>query len=123
VVWLLCYTVKEMGKAATRKRTTIENSDPALDALAVFQARNMLVSEIVTMGWKLALMVLLPIFIGVQLDNRFNTKPSLTLAAFFIAIFGAGVMIFKTYNDLMTQAALEQASPIKKKVKKNKTNV
>jgi F0F1-type ATP synthase assembly protein I len=112
-----------MGKAATRKRTTIENSDPALDALAVFQARNMLVSEIVTMGWKLALMVLLPIFIGVQLDNRFNTKPSLTLAAFFIAIFGAGVMIFKTYNDLMTQAALEQASPIKKKVKKNKTNV
>jgi len=112
-----------MGKAASRERTTTKNSDPALDALAMFDARNMMVSEIVTMGWKLAVMILLPIFIGVQLDNRFDTKPSLTLAAFFIAIFGAGLMIYKTYNELMTKAALDEATKSRKKAMKRKNNV
>ncbi len=111
-----------MGKAASSKQTTTKNSDPALDALAMFNARNMMVSEIVTMGWKLAIMILIPIFIGTQLDNRFDTKPSFTLAAFFIAIFGASLLIYKTYNELNAQAALEEAnnSKQKKSVKKGK---
>ncbi len=111
-----------MGKAARRERTTTKNSDPTLDALAMFDAKNMMVSEIITMGWKLAIMILLPIFIGVQLDKKFDSEPSLTLAAFFIAIFGAGLMIYKTFNELTAQAALDEAKKSKRKktVKRNK---
>ncbi len=98
-----------MGKAAARKRTTIKNGDPALDHLAMFDARTMMLGELVTMGWKLALMVLIPIFIGVQLDKHFDSKPSVTLTAFFIAIFGASMVIYKTYNRLNAQAALDEA--------------
>lgn len=112
-----------MGKAASRERTTTKNSDPALDTLAMFDARNMMVSEIVTMGWKLAVMILLPIFIGVQLDNRFGTKPSLTLAAFFLSIAGAFYLIYKTYNELMIQAAVDDAVKAKKKPIKRSKNV
>lgn len=104
-----------MGKAAARKRTTIKNSDPAVDALAMYSARNMMVTNMMSMGWRLAVMVLLPIFIGVQLDKRFDSAPSLTLAAFFIAIFGAGLLIYRTFNELTAEAALEEAKKAKRK--------
>ena len=113
-----------MGKAAARKRTTIKNSDPGVDALAMYGARNMLVANMMSMGWRLAIMVLLPIFIGVQLDKRFDSEPSLTLAAFFISIFGASMLIYRTFNELTTQAALEDAKKNKrKKTVTRKTNV
>jgi hypothetical protein len=56
-------------------------------------------------GWRLAIMILLPLFIGVQLDKKFDSSPSITLAAFFIAIFGAGVIINKTYKEINAQTA------------------
>jgi len=89
----------------------------------MFDARNMLVTEVITMGWKLAIMILLPIFIGVQLDNRYGTEPSLALAAFFIAIFGASMVIYKTYNQLTTQAAIDEARRLKKRTTRRKKNV
>lgn len=104
-----------MGKAATRKRTTIKNSDPALDYLSMYSARNMLFTNLIGMGWRLALMVLIPIFIGVQLDRRFDSEPSLTLAAFFVAIFGASMLIYRTYAELMADAAEAERTQSKRK--------
>jgi F0F1-type ATP synthase assembly protein I len=102
-------------KAAATKRTTTKNSDPTLDYFAMFDARSMLLSNMLTMGWRLAVMVLLPIFLGVQLDKRFDSSPSLTLAAFFIAIFGAGVMIYRAYIEMTAQVAQENAKKAKRK--------
>lgn len=103
-----------MGKAAASKRTTKYKGDPVLDQLAVIDARSMFFTNLISMGWRLALMVLVPIFAGVQLDKRFDSTPSLTLAAFFIAIFGASVMIYKTYLEMTERAALDEANKSKR---------
>lgn len=107
-----------MGKAATRKRTTTASSDPALDHLARFGSGGMLFNASLAIGWRLAIMVLLPLFIGVQLDRRFDSAPSLTLAAFFIALFGAGMLIYRTYQEYVAET--EPAAAYDKKSKKNK---
>ncbi len=104
-----------MGKAATRKRTRKFKGDPVVDQLAVANARGMFFANLFGMGWRLALIVLVPIFAGVQLDKKFDTAPSLTLAAFFLAVFGAGVMIAQTYNDMAKQQALDDAKETKRK--------
>lgn len=108
-----------MGKvAAPKRRTSYADSDPALDYLAAFDARAQLVGAGLSIGWRLAVMVLLPLFIGVQLDRRFDSSPSLTLAAFFIAIFGAGMLIYRTYQEYVAQAAEAEAAKSKRKPKK-----
>ncbi len=112
-----------MGKAAARKRTTTKyKGDPVLDQLTAIDARSMLMGGLVGMGWRLALMVLVPIFIGVQLDKRFDSSPSLTLAAFFVAIFGAGVLIYNTYSEINAQQAIEDARQAKRTKKRKRMN-
>lgn len=108
-----------MGKAAARKRTTSESGDPVVDRLAVIDARNMFFTSLISMGWRLAIMVLVPIFIGVQLDRRLDTKPSFTLAAFFIALIGSAYLIYKNYSDMQREQLLEETKKSKRKVKRN----
>lgn len=110
-----------MGKAAARvKRTTKFKSDPVVDQLAVVNARGMMLGHIIGIGWRLALMVLVPIFVAVQLDKKFDTAPSLSLAAFFIAVFGAGVLIARTFQDITRQQALDDARQAKRAQRKKK---
>jgi F0F1-type ATP synthase assembly protein I len=109
-----------MGKAAKRARkTTSAVNDPTQDYMAVIQAKQQFVGTAINMGWRLALMVLIPIFIGLWLDKRFDTAPSITLAAFFIALFGAGVMIYRTYKELMADVDMS-TEPRVKRLKRNK---
>lgn len=113
-----------MGKAATpKRRTTKYEDDPALDYLGAFDAKSQLLMASVNIGWRLAIMVILPLFIGVQLDKRFDSAPSITLAAFFIAIFGAGLIINKTYKEINENTNKELEKSSKSKTKKPKGGI
>lgn len=94
-------------------------TDPAVDQLAVIDARNMFFSNLVGMGWRLAVMVLIPLFIGVQIDKRFDTSPNFTLGAFFIAIAGAGYLIWKTYQGMQREQLLADMKKSKRNVKRS----
>lgn len=97
-----------MGKITSLKRKRYPRYvDPVADQLPTFDAKTMLVSNMISMGWRLAIMVLLPIFIGVQIDKKLDSSPSVTLAAFFIAIFGAGMLIYKTFTDMNANVELD----------------
>ncbi len=109
-----------MGKIFKRAKRTKAANDPIMDHLAVVNARTLLISNLIGMGWRLALVVLVPIFAGVQLDKRFDSAPSLTLAAFFIAIFAASMLIYKTYVEMSAQAASEEAKKAKRRANKVK---
>lgn len=104
-----------MSKSAVRRKTTKFKGDPVVNELAVINARSMMVSNIIGLGWRLALMVLVPIFVAVQLDKKFDSKPSLTLAAFFVAIFGAGLLIYKTFAQMQADQAKADAKEAKRK--------
>lgn len=47
------------------------------------------------MSWQLAVVVLVPIIGGFELDQKFDTLPALTIAGFFIAMGGMGVVVWR----------------------------
>lgn len=102
-----------MGRVAKKNKLT--NEDPAVDYLAGFDAKSQLVAASITLGWQLALMVLIPIFLGVQVDRKFDTSPSFTLTALFLAVAGSVVIISRTFKDINTQQASDDAESKKKK--------
>lgn len=109
-----------MGERGLSRHSSKVDEDPVVDRLAVASARSVLLGSLIGMGWRLAITVLLPIFVGIQLDKKFDSAPSLALAAFFIAIFAASLLIYKTYQD-MTAEILRQNGQQSKRTKVNRS--
>lgn len=100
-----------MGKERKTINSTATVPQDRLDkSLAVFAAQKQFITTAVNMGWQLALTVLVPVFIGVKLDNRFGTTPSYTLAALVIATGGAVWVVMTTIK----QVGREQKTTSKK---------
>lgn len=71
--------------------------------MAVLAARQDFINAALSMGWQLALTILIPVFIGAKLDDRFNSSPSYTLAALFIAIAFAGGVVSRTLKKVVRE--------------------
>lgn len=100
-----------MAATYTQRKSTTPVAQDELDrSLAVFAARKDFVAGAVNMGWQLALTVLLPVIIGVKLDDRFHTAPSYTLAALMLAALGASLVVWGTFK----QTAVKQSKRGKK---------
>ncbi len=89
-----------MGKTAAKNKTTKVAQDEIERLAQATSAKQQFVSSALDMGWRLALTVIVPVFLGTWLDNRYHTSPSYTLVALFIAIAGACVVVWKTIKDL-----------------------
>jgi hypothetical protein len=90
-----------MSKAAAKRRVTTTPAKNDLERAAQeVSAKQMFWSSALDMGWQLAVVVLLPVFIGVKLDHRYDTAPSCTLAALFIAIGGACWVVYSALKSL-----------------------
>jgi len=55
-------------------------------------------SATLTMSWQLALIVLIPIVGGFELDRKFHTKPLLTVLGFVLALVGVSAIIWRQYR-------------------------
>lgn len=105
--------------AATIKTTTAEElSRTYMDTLA---ARSQFFSATLGMGWRLALTVLIPLVAGIQLDKRYNSSPSLTLAGLMIAVAGGAVAVWKSVQEVTAEQAEMEAeeADMKAKIKKS----
>lgn len=95
-----------MGKAAAKSVKTTTPVENDIDrSLAVIAARKQFVSSSINMGWQLALTILLPVLVGVKLDDHFDTSPSYTLVALFIAIGGAVLVVSRTVGQVNREQA------------------
>lgn len=86
--------------AVQRKPTAPVAQDDIERSLAVLAARRQFISSALTMGWQMAGMVIVPVFIGVRLDEHFNSAPSYTLVALFFAIGGAVWVVRRTIQQV-----------------------
>ena len=76
------------------------------------------VSMALDMSWRLAVVVLVPIIGGFELDKQFNTSPLLVVVGFILAMGGMGLVMWQT-----VQAANEIPVPaVVKPEKSKKTN-
>lgn len=48
------------------------------------------------MSWRLALVVLVPVIGGFELDRRLKTSPALIIVGFVIAMAGTGLVLWQT---------------------------
>jgi hypothetical protein len=99
------------------KHNSSATEDPALAYLPEFDAQSMLFGSMLGIGWRLALAVLIPVFIGIWADSKLDTKPSITLFAFFVAIAASGVVIYKMYKQLDEQTSKIKFTKSKKSIK------
>ncbi len=93
-----------MGEKTVNKATAPVAQDKLDESLAMF-ARKQFFSAAVNMGWQLALTIIVPVIIGVKLDDHFHSSPSYTLAALVLAVGGAVVVVGAT----LKQVARDQA--------------
>jgi F0F1-type ATP synthase assembly protein I len=85
------------------------------DSFAALQARSQIIALTVNMGWRMAIAVIIPVFIGVKLDQKYDTSPSWTITAFFLAIAASAMIVARTVREVTDM----QAGEAKTKRKKN----
>jgi F0F1-type ATP synthase assembly protein I len=110
--------IDEYMKSGVKKRVTPKPSGPeasAGDSIAALQARTQIIALTVNMGWRMAIAVILPVFVGVKLDQKFNTSPSWTITAFFLAVAASAMIVARTVREVNEM----QASSAKPKRRKN----
>ncbi len=93
-----------MKKAAVK--TT--NIDDIERALIVQGAKRQFISVSMSMGWQLAVTVIVPVIIGVKLDDHFHTTPSYTLAALVLATGGAIAVVASTIKQVNREQAEQE---------------
>lgn len=85
-------------KSAVKRVKQVKKDE--VDAyLARVNARSMFVGSSLNMGWRLAVMVVIPIVFGVKLDEYYKSEPSYTLTGIMIAAFGACVVVWGAVKE------------------------
>lgn len=108
---------KKLKKAA-KSTSGMVPKDEIVEALSSFDAQSTFISATLNMGWQLAVAVLVPVFIGAELDNKFDSSPSYTLAALVIAVFGSVIIVKNNINEVVREQKIAQRkSKGKKRVK------
>ncbi len=94
-----------MGKAAATSKTTTSaqgDLEQLIDSSAKSMARTQVFASLLGMGWRLAVAVLVPLLLGVRLDNRLNSEPAYTLSGFMLAIGLSSYMIYREYQHIQS---------------------
>jgi F0F1-type ATP synthase assembly protein I len=99
-----------MKRAAAKRKTTPTAGDDIEQYMETFNAKRLFIAEAVNMSWRLAVTVVLPIVIGVKLDQRFASSPSFTLLGLMLAATAGCVVVWnavKAVNRAQMEADQE----------------
>lgn len=86
-----------MKKTTTPVQTPSPHARSAKDA-GVDSGRNPrdeFLAAALTMSWQLAIVVLVPIIGGFELDKKLNTLPALTIVGFVVAMIGMALIVWR----------------------------
>lgn len=92
-----------MKKAAAQRDETTTVAQDELDAkLQKFNtsAQKQFFGATFTLGWRLAITVLVPLVGGIKLDQHFHSSPSYTLAGFMIAAAAGAAAVWSTVKEV-----------------------
>lgn len=104
-------------KPAHRKTTPQVVSGSDRQQIADKQ-RSLFLTMALDMTWQLALVVLLPIIVGVELDNVQDTGRLYTLVGLGVALVGTAVVLYKTLQKANQLPVPKLTDAQRKKIKK-----
>lgn len=110
-----------MKRGVSTKSVAI-GEDIVQGRLSALSAKRQFISTAMNMGWQLAGAVLLPVIIGVKLDDHFKTTPSYTLVSLFLACGGAVGIVWGTIKQVGEDQAEEDKIAAQQKVTKEEKN-
>ncbi|HSX45647.1 MAG TPA: AtpZ/AtpI family protein [Candidatus Saccharimonadia bacterium] len=70
------------------------------------------------MSWRLALVVLAPILVGVELDKVLKTSPTFVIAGFILAMAGTGIVLWQALQAASRQPVPKLTAAQKRAIKK-----
>ena len=88
------------GKTRPKKVKSPRTATSAVDLKLVADAKQQFLDSALNMGWQLAVTIIVPVIIGVQLDDHFKTTPAWTLGALFLAVFMSCGVVVKTLHGV-----------------------
>jgi hypothetical protein len=106
---------------ARKKDTGRKVSDPRSDGSAerltqIAVAKQQFMDAALNMGWQLAVTIIVPVYIGVRLDDHFHSSPSWTLGALFLAVFMSCGVVWKALHGVtVAQSKTGNNKEIRKK--------
>jgi predicted F0F1-ATPase subunit len=92
-----------MKKAAAQRDETTTVAQDELDAKLQklnTSAQKQFFGATFTLGWRLAITVLIPLIAGIKLDQHFHTSHSYTLAGFMIAAAAGASAVWATVKEV-----------------------
>lgn len=73
-------------------------------------ARRAFFGATLNMSWQLAIVVLVPIIGGYQIDKALDTSPAFTLLGFFISMVGTAAVVWRQLQQLSPMPPKEHKS-------------
>lgn len=99
--------LSQVKKTAAKKTTDIEDIEKAL---LLDTAKRQFLGATMNMGFRLAITVVIPIVIGVKLDQRWETSPNFTLLGLFLAAGAGSAAVWGTIKEVNQLQAEEDAA-------------
>jgi F0F1-type ATP synthase assembly protein I len=102
-MFFICYSKEKMSKTAAHN-TTPQSLGGKGTSTSVDSSRqkSQFVSLAVTMGWQLAVVVLIPVIGGAELDKAFKSSPALLLVGLAIALLGTILVMWRSVKAANT---------------------
>jgi hypothetical protein len=89
-----------MDSSTTPNKKTSPARDEKTDPLTTAQLRSSFYAAALSMGWQLAIVVIVPIVGGYYLDQHFHVAAAWEIAGFVVALLGFFVVVRQQLNDL-----------------------
>lgn len=109
-----------MGKLRKFRKTAPPPDEIEQFEAAVF-AKQKFIGAALTLSWRLAVTVLVPLIGGIELDKRFDSSPSYTITGFMLAIVFGCMAVWQTVkeiNDLQEEEESKSYSRLRLRRKK-----
>lgn len=89
-----------MKKAAAKKTTTNTAGSDLEQYVEAFGARQQFLGAVMSLSWRLAFTVLIPVVVGVKVDQYFSSSPSYTLVGLMLAAVGGSIAVWDTVKEV-----------------------
>lgn len=100
-----------MDSSTAPKKKTSPAPGEKKDSIDTVQLRTTFIAAALSMGWQLAVVVVVPIVGGYYLDQHFHTAATWEIVGFIVALLGFIVVVRRQVNDL--NEMMKQEAPKK----------
>jgi F0F1-type ATP synthase assembly protein I len=87
-----------MKQTKAPQQTPSPSSKEKSRAVADSSPTTIFISMVLDMTWRLALIVLIPIILGVELDKHYKTHHYYLIVGFILALAGGIVVVYRSYK-------------------------